>query len=165
MKQPSSGSVIHGSGMPLRTPAQRPLHLLLAFFTGVLATCVCTLLAARLPALSFQQLIARMEGVAVGPGHRHPCAVQTAPGIALSPQYLAQAANNQSVDILIVAARHEQVSFLLAACSRREHSPAARFATAFQHCLCVIAHGARTVLRHTILQLTHRVQCSMHSCA
>ena len=115
MKQSSSGSVNPGSGIS-RNPAQRPLHLLLAFFTGVMATCVCTLLAARLPLLSFEQLIARVEGVAVGPGHRHPCAVQTAPGIALSPQYLAQAANNQSTttDILIVAARHEQVSFLLA---------------------------------------------------
>ena len=119
MKQSTVGSPTHGSGM---SHSQRPIQLLVAFLLGVLATCACTLLAARLPALAFEKLISRMEGVAVGPGLQ-PCAIQTAPGIALSPQYLANAANNASVttDILIVAARHEQaclLSDLVHACHR-----------------------------------------------
>ena len=121
MKQSTLGSPTHGSGIS-HSGSQRPIQLLVAFLLGVLATCACTLLATRLPALSFEKLISRMEGVAVGPGHQ-PCAIQTAPGIALSPQYLANAANNATVttDILIVAARHEQacpLSGLVHACHR-----------------------------------------------
>ena len=92
--------------MKPRGRQQRRLHLVLAFCAGVAVTWACLVLAARLPPGSFARLLKQIEGMPGQPA----CPQQTAPGVALSPLYLAHASNDSSAttQTLIVAARSSQ---------------------------------------------------------
>lgn len=80
----------------------------MAFCAGVLFTWSCTFLIGRLPPVSFIQLIERIEGQRSAT----ECPRQQPPGIGLTPLALQHQTGLQDAtsDILIVAARHDQVS-------------------------------------------------------
>lgn len=79
----------------------------LAFCAGVLFTWSCTYLMSRLPPVSFIQLIERIEGQRAAIG----CVRPEPAGLGLTPLALQQqtGAADAASDILIVAARHDQV--------------------------------------------------------
>ena len=93
----------------------------LAFCTGVLVTWSCTFLVSRIPAVSFMKLVERIEG------HKAAldCPKPTQPGIGLTPLALQHITGRSTAtsDILIVAARHDQVSKFARAREWRFHCP------------------------------------------
>ena len=115
--------MLHAGGiMPGKQATAKKLDrsVIAAFCLGVIVTYTCTFAIGKLPPVSVMKLIERMEG------HRPDslCSKPQPPGVGLTPMALAQQSGqaNATSDILIVAARHDQVTHpFFARIQKRQH--------------------------------------------